>query len=166
MAKVKITGLDRAARKVKLEIGRAIKASNFEVEMRQSIIDEIRENGIEPGLTQSSVKNRKYLAQYNSTHKDFRPEDSNLTLTGQLLEGLKVKFLVAKFSFVVDSLKTKHKRYKTGSNKGKSKLPSLREVFEYQSKMGRDIGLIFNRNKFLNQLTKLLTDAIRKHYRN
>lgn len=162
MSRVKITGLDKAARQAKLKIGQAIKASSFEADMRSQIIEEIRENGIEPGLKASTIKARKRMALKNSTHKDYRAEDSNLTFTGQLLDGLKVKFLTARLSFIVDSLKTKHRKYKP--NKGKT--PTLRQIFEYQSKMGRDIGLIFNRKSFVDKLTKTLQTAIKTFYRN
>lgn len=67
---------------------------------------------------------------------------------------------------IVDALNTKHKRYKTRTNRGKKPTATLREIFEYQSKLGRDIALIFNRRKFVNDISRALQSAIKTFYRN
>lgn len=162
--KVKITGLEEATKTVRLKIARAIKQSDYQSELQEEAISEIRTNGIKPDLKPSTIKNRKYLAKFNTTHKDYRAEKSNLTLTGELLNSLRVKFITSKLVFSFDSLKRKHKRYKTG---GKGSIsPSNRDIFDYLEDKGFTISQIFTREKFLARVTDRLKASILKYYRN
>jgi hypothetical protein len=166
LTKIRITGFENISKTVRLKIGKAIAQGGFAKTMQTEITKEIREAGIKPELAASTVKTRRYLSRFNSTHPKFDPDKSNLTITGRLLDSLRGKFLVAKLSFTIDSLSSKHKRYKTGSNKGKSALPSLKQIFEWQKDAGRDIAQVFTRKLFVSDLAKKLKEVIIKNYRN
>lgn len=45
-------------------------------------------NGSFPDLKDSTIKNRRYLAQYNKTHATYAEQRANLTLTGELMDSL------------------------------------------------------------------------------
>lgn len=166
MTKIRITGFENITPRIKAKIARSISQSGFPQELQNDIIREIRDNGIEPGLASSTIKTRRYLQNYNSTDAAFSPEKSNLTLTGQLLNALRAKFVGSKLVFVVDSLTKKHSRYKTATNKGKSPLASLKDIFVWQAQAGRDIAQVFTRPDFVDKIASKLKDAILKNYRN
>lgn len=147
-------------------MARAISASSFGQTLRDDIVKEVRDNGIKPELAESTIKTRRYLQGHNSTHPAFRPDKSNLTITGQLLDSVRAKFIGSKLVFIVDSLKKKHSRYKTGGSGGKSKLPSLRDILNWQAEAGRDLAQVFTRKNFVEELTLKLKNAILKNYRN
>lgn len=42
-----------------------------------------------PNLKESTIKNRRSIARYNSTHDTYEESRSNLTITGQLLDSIK-----------------------------------------------------------------------------
>lgn len=44
--------------------------------------------GFFPTLAPSTVNQRRYLGKYNATHPVFKPETSNLTITGEFLDAL------------------------------------------------------------------------------
>lgn len=166
MTKIRITGFENITPRIKTKILQAINVSKYSQDLTNDIVSEIRKNGIEPELEKSTKRTRRYLANYNSTHPDFQPDKSNLTLTGQLLDSLRGKPVNKKFQIIIDSLSKKHSRYKTATNKGKSALPSLKQIFEWQKKAGRDIAQVFTRREFVDKITLKLKQAILKNYRN
>ena len=166
MTKIRITGFENITPRIKAKIARSISQSAFPQELQNDIVKEIRDGGIKPELAPSTIKTRKYLQNFNTTDGTFSPEKSNLTLTEQLLNALRAKFIGSRLVFVVDSLTRKHSRYKTATNKGKAKLPSLKDIFVWQAQMGRDITQVFTRPDFVDKIASKLKQAILKNYRN
>lgn len=166
MTKIRITGFENITPRIKAKIARSISQSNYPQILQAEIVKEIRDGGIKPELAASTVKTRKYLQNYNSLDAAFSPEKSNLTITGQLLNALRAKFVGSRLVFVIDSLTRKHSRYKTATNKGKAKLPSLKDIFVWQAQAGRDITQVFTRPDFVDKIASKLKQAILKNYRN
>jgi hypothetical protein len=69
--KVGITGLETLSKRVRLQVGKAIKDSGFEKELLEDVVDEIKKNGIEPSLTAKTIKRRERLATVNPTDPDL-----------------------------------------------------------------------------------------------
>ena len=161
MARVKVTGLERQRKRIVLEIGRAIKRSGFEETLTKEIVKEVRDNGVKPSLASSTIKQRKYLSKHNSTHPQYSASKSNMTLTGQLLDSLKSKYISSKTLFNVDASKKKHRRYKKGSKT----TAKLNEILDYLSKQGRDLGQIFDRKRFNAEITRKLIKSIQRFFR-
>jgi hypothetical protein len=71
----------------------------------------ISADGFKTPLEDSTIRNRKYLARYNSTHETYNPERSNLTLTGQLLDS--IKHTITGIGKLEIDVSGKHTGYKT-----------------------------------------------------
>lgn len=166
LTKIRITGFENITPSVRTKIARAIAQSGFQAELQKSIIEEIRDNGIKPDLSPATVRTRNYLAQFNETHPKYQTGKSNLTLTGQLLDSLRAKFVLSKLLFNVFAGARKHKKYKTGGKRSKTPAPTLAQIFEWQKEAGRDLAQIFSRTDFIKDLSTKLRDAIEKNYRN
>jgi hypothetical protein len=166
LTKIRIIGFENLTPRIKSKIGLAISKSGFAKVFQSEVVSEIRKNGVEPQLKPSTIKTRRYLQNFNATQSDFRPDKSNLTLTGQLLDSIRARFIAAKLTINLISSDTKHKRYKTGTNKGKSSMPSLVDIFKFQKDAGRDIAQIFTRRDFLELITRKLKTSIRNFYKN
>jgi len=165
LAKVKITGLDKLPAKIKREVATAIKRSNFENELTVAVKEQIRVEGV-GDLAPNTIRNREYLARFNSTHKDYISWFSNLTFTGQLIESLKVKFIVGKLTLNIISSDRKHKKYKGKNGTHKSSPPSLNDIFEFQKKNGKDIAEPLKTQSFVDLISTKLKQAIKQFYRN
>lgn len=161
MAKVRVTGLDELRKRTITEIGRAIRNSNFQETLVQDVIDEVRYQGVKPALSPKTIKQRQYLAKSNSTHPAFSPSKSNLTLTGQLLNSLKAKYIISKRVFIIDAPKKKHLRY----IKGAKKTARLTDILGYVTDQGRSILQVFSNQSFVDRLSKKLVNAIKSQFR-
>lgn len=161
MAKVRVTGLDDLRKRTVTEIGRAIKASNFQETLVQDIVEEVRKSGVEPRLSKATIRQREYLAKHNSTHPSFVAGKSNLTLTGQLLNSLKAKYIITKKIFIIDAPKRKHIRYK----KGAKVTARLTDILGHVTDQGRSILQVFNNESFVSRLQKKLVNAIKSQFR-
>jgi hypothetical protein len=163
MAKVRIIGLDIATKKQKRKILKLVQQSNFKDELRNDLINETRDAGVEPQLKDSSVKHRRYLAKNNKTHEKYQAEKSNLTLTGKFLDSMKSFFILSKGQFVFEFPKKKHPPYLKNNGKPiKGKRASMSDIYQYQAEKGRDIAQAFEREEFLRKISKKLVDAIKK----
>lgn len=162
MAKVTITGFEKASAQVKLKAAKAIQQSQWPKSVAIDLVEEIRTNGIDPSLADSTIQNRERIARKNKTHKDYVSWFSNLTLSGQLLDSLKSKFVPSSFSISILSSDKAHKKYRPS----KRSTPTLNQIFKYQKQMGRDILIVFERKSFVDKITRKLQSAIRTFYRN
>lgn len=166
--KVRITGLETLSKRVRLQVGKAIKDSGFEKELLEDVVDEIKKNGIEPSLTAKTIKRRERLATVNPTDPDYQAGKSNLTFTGQLLASLRSKFQASKLVFNFTAI-GKHKPYKLLTKKKRSPgpRPSNAEIFKGQEELyGRSIANIFTRDEFRNKLITKLKQSIKKFLTN
>ena len=159
---MKITGLSGLPNQIKRKVATAIKKSNFQKQLRDELVEEIREHGVSPDLKDSTIHRRLYLENYNSTHNKYAAPYSNLTFTGALLESLRTVFVTAKFSINILSSDKKHKAYKKGSKS----TATMNQIFKYQKEKGRAITQVFERSRFTNKLSQLLKDAIKGFYQN
>jgi len=165
LTKIRLTGFENITPRIKAKINRAIAESGFAEELRKSITEEARNNGIEPGLSPSTVKSRQYLSRFNETHPSYQADKSNLTLTGQLLDSLRGKYIAAKLRFNINPLNRKHKKYATGG-KSKGKAASIAQIFEWQEDLGRSLSQVFTRPEFIKSISEKLRTAILSRYRN
>ena len=167
MTKIRIIGLEAATKKQKRKILKAISDSRFKDELRNDFIEEIRENGVEPKLQESTVKNRRYLAKNNKTHPKYREDKSNLTLTGAFLESMKSFFVLSKGQFVFEFPKKRHPKYKKNNGKAiKSRSPSMSDIYQYQLELGRYLDQVFEKQDFLARISRKLVDSIKKKLNN
>jgi hypothetical protein len=166
--RVKIIGLEKVSKRIKTQVGRAIKQSGFERDLLGDVIEEIRENGIEPELRPATIKRRERLATVNPTDSAYSSGKSNLTFTGQLLNSLRVKFQVSKLVFNFTSI-GKHRPYKLIRKKktSASARVSNSEIFRGQEELyQRSIANIFTRGDFKTRLVNKLKQSIKKFLTN
>ena len=164
MTKIKITGLEKETTRLKLRISSAIAKSKFKDVMQEDVVKEVRRSGLVPRLRSSTVRNRKYIARYNTTHPSYRAGKSNLTITGQLLDAIRVKYVTRSFNFVFDALKSKHKKYKTKKGRSKATTPSLRELLKWQND-ARPILQVFQSREFKSKIERKLVSAIKRFFK-
>ena len=169
VTRVKITGLEDALASQKLKVSRAIAKSNFKDDLRDELVKEIRKNGIEPKLEESTIKNRKWLAKNNPTHPDFSLRKSNLTVTGKFLDSMLSKFIASKLRIIFDFPSTKHPKYLINPNKkGKprkssAKSSSMKDIARGQKDLGREISQVFERPSFLERISTMLVKAVKQN---
>ena len=176
MARVKVTGLERATKRIRTQVGQAIKKGGFEKEMQRQVVEEVRKNSISPVLTRAWVRRRDRLSTVNKTHPDFSAPNSNLTFTGQLLDSMFITFNITKFAFLFRA-KGKHKQYRN-LNKKKTKARRVVqedgsvkvgitnfEIFQFQKDLGRSLAQLFSRDKFKQSLTQSLKKTIRDFFK-
>jgi hypothetical protein len=117
----------------------------------------------QPPLAPSTIRQREYLSRFNSTHGTFRPNRSNLTITGQLIDAV----FGERIGTADDSLRlrwsvadTTRTPYKTGPKGIAKNTPDNKTLAEYQADKGRKfIGLD---NKSRQQITNELTRVLRR----
>lgn len=103
MAKVKISGIPEIERKIEETFGKVRRSPEINKEIGKFVTDRIRFEArrgkplnVErrfPDLKKSSVSIRTYLAALNPTQVTFKPNRSNTTLTGQLLNAVVYELL-------------------------------------------------------------------------
>lgn len=145
MATVKIKGLDGVRAMVRRIFEETRSDTGLLKEIGEITSDQVRgftRSGTSvatgksfPPLKPSTIKNREYLAKYNSTHSAYSPSKSNLTLTGELLDSVQTS-KVFKGSVTVEPKGT-HKPYKTKTGKGKS--VENAKIFEYLEDKGFEV---------------------------
>ena len=109
-------------------------------------------------LKKSTVENRKYLAKHNQTHKTFKANKANLTITGELLDSILTRATIARDSLTFKiNVKGKHSAYK-GANKTANKSMPNKTIRGYLAKQGRDP--IQDGKRLRQELVKLFRKAI------
>ena len=158
--------------RLKLRVGRALKNANIDKIAKEEMVDGIRGANGKPTLpsgspvrkiTPGTVKNRRRLAQRNPTHPEYRPERSNLTLTGELLDrGIRSSFLVAKLLLTLAPSKGSHKLYKVKKRRkgGRRKRSRYEDIFEGQADQGRPVFTLGN--NFLNKIQRRVIAEVRR----
>ena len=164
MTKIRITGLEKETARLKLKVARAIATSKFNEEMQEEVIKEIRVKGLAPRLRPSTIRNRRYVARYNPTHPSYEESKSNLTITGGLLDAIRVKFVGSELLFVFSALKRKHKKYKIKKGRSKANPPSLKELLEIQNE-SRRILQVFQSRDFALKIERKLVAAIKRFFK-
>ena len=160
---LKITGLEKTTRRLKTQVGRAIQKAEFSKTIQQDSVQEIRENGVRPELETSTVKYRRFYAANNPTHPDFQEDKSNITFTGSLLNGLRVKFLVSGLRFIFSAV-GQHTRL-TGKRGRKIGKPISNKTLLGYVNEARPILQIFTRQEFKKRILEKLRSAIRRNFK-
>lgn len=165
--RVRVIGVEALSKRIKTQVGRAIKQSGFEKELLVDLVKEIKENGIEPNLAPSTINRRGRLATVNQTDSAYSQGKSNLTFTGQLLASLRAKFQVSGLVFNFTAV-GKHKNYKLLTNKkSTASRPSNSDIFKGQEEMyGRSLANPFTRDEFRNKIVNKLKQSIKKFLTN
>lgn len=177
MTKIKITGLEKELDRTKLRIGSAIKKSKFAKDLRDDIINEVRDKGLSQPLSDGWVRKRGELAKINKTDPAYSKGKSNLTFSGQLLNGLRGIFVTSTLSFIIGYTESKenklHKIYKN-SRKDKrkasdfdsssSKVITLGKLFGEMNKK-RPILQVFDRREFKLEIERKLVSAIKRFFK-
>jgi hypothetical protein len=167
MSRVKIVGLENIANRTKRLITRAISDSRVKDDIAKSIAAEIRENEVIPELRASSIKHREYIAANNFTHPDFSPRTSNLTIIGEFLDSLRAKYITARVQFIFEFPSKRHPGYFSAKGKLiKGDRPTMAEIANHQSDLGRNPFQVLNRADFLDKISGQLATAVRKFLRN
>ncbi len=123
-----------------------------------------------PGLKSSSIKNREYISINNSTHRAYRVNKSNITISGRFVQSFKVKFqkFGRKNKQAVYGLAFtgKHKRYKSLKNKPIGKSPSNNsDIADNLTSLGNDLSGIPRKAYDLYGIPRKAKDRIVKNYR-
>lgn len=145
MAKVNIKGLPQLTAALKKFINES--ASREEILLRigiigrESIIAKTRTGknlvtgGKQKALKASTVKHREILAKSNPVQETFSAKRSNLTLTGQLLESIKI--IPSKSKAEVNLVpKGTRKPYVNKNGKSQKGTPTNEDLTEYLSQKG------------------------------
>jgi len=100
-----------------------------------------------PELADSTKKQRKQKAKYNKTAELFKPDKSNLTFSGQLLESLKllkVNILARSVDIGPEGTRTPY-RNKNGTLVQKT--PTNEKLAQYVAKQGRPFLMLDKKGK-------------------
>lgn len=166
MAKVKLTGLNRASKDLKNRIVAAIDRSNFDVTLPKDIAAEIRKNGIDPGLESKTIEYRGKIVSRKGP--GYAQAKSSLTLSGQLLGALRSTFNKATLIFkmgVEDGVhkpyKYKKKNGKTSKHGGKAKLS---DIFEGLSE-DRPVTRVLDDDSFRLRMERKLVASIKRFFK-
>lgn len=111
-------------------------------------------------LKRSTVRNRKYLARHNKTHKSFKANKANLTITGQLLDSILTRATIARDTLTFKiNVKGKHDAYR-GATKTIGSSKSNKTIRRYLAKQGRDP--IQDGKRLRLEIVKLFRKAVSK----
>lgn len=160
---LRITGLENTTRRLKTQIGRAIREAEFNKVVQTETVKEIRDRGLNPELAPSTIKYREFYEGNNSTHPDYESNKSNLTYTGSLLDSIRVKFIVAKLAFVFSAVGA-HKRLIGKKGRRIGAPISNKTLLGYVNEQ-RPILQVYENTDFRNDIAEKLRDAIRRNFR-
>jgi hypothetical protein len=179
--KIKDDSLKRVEGSMRNSLTKVLNSPAMAKELGEVIISDIqfqtRKSSFKP-LTEDWIKERKQIAKATPTHQAYSPRRSNLTLTGQLLDSLKlVSYAAGKylFKFVGDHKPykapyvTQFKRGKSIVNTGRSGLRTIGEpiknekLAEYVQDQGRKFVKI--RKELTPRLQRIIMAYIRRSSR-
>ena len=147
---------------LKFEVGKfAVDRIKYQARIGQPL----NSSGSFPALKDSTVRNRRYLAKYNSTHSTFSPDLSNVTILGALLDSLTWESLgntILRLKFVGD-----HPIYK-GARGPFNTLPVPNaKVAEYLAEKGFKIfdSSLANNQQFVSRIKTICLRYIRRGLR-
>lgn len=161
--RVRITGLENATRRLRTQVGRAIKEANVDDDLKEITVEAIREKGVEPELAPSTIRYREFYEGNNATHPDYSAAKSNLTYTGQLLDKIRVAFQVSKlrFNFLADGT---HRRLKGKKGRPIGTAISNKKLLGYVNEQ-RPILQVFRFDDVKEKLVQKIRNAIRRNFR-
>lgn len=170
MARVKITGLDKDIKGLRVRILDAVDRSGFDKNLAKEVALEIRENGIKPDLKPSTVDVRRRVSSKKG--RGFAPDKSSLTLSGQLLNNLTSIFQKNFSAFYFGVNNGIHKGYtvKKKNQKGKKKTyktgggSQLIEIFAALMK-DRPVTKAFDNKQFKERIERRLVSAIKRFFK-
>lgn len=164
MTRVRVVGLERATKRIRLQVGQAIAKSKFADKLREAVVKETIENGLGPSLQRSTIKRRERLATVNTTGPGYQAGKSNLTFTGQLLRSLRIKFVASRLVFQFTALKSRRPYNLIRGGKGQK--TDNTTIFRGQAELyGRSLANLFSRDKFKQSLTQSLKKTIRDFFK-
>ncbi len=145
MAKVNIKGIPQLSEALKKFINESLAKEEVLQRVgligRDAIIAKTRTgkslptNGKQKALAPSTVKSRERLAKTNAVQETFSAKRSNLTLTGQLLESIKVLANTSKAEVVLVP-KGARKPYVNKNGKPQKRTPTNEQVATYLAEKG------------------------------
>jgi transposase len=95
-------------------------------------------------------------------HPEFEAEKSNLTLTGELLDAIKVKWITARKVFAFTASSRRHKRYKTKKrSKAKAQPAKISDIIQWQQDSGRSLAQLYTGQFLKDTILKLRQSIIR-----
>lgn len=164
MTKIKIVGAKNARESIEKRVREAIANAKLQNIAADELKREIR-SGTNPKtgknyrqLKESTIRNRRYLARNNPTHPQYSPARSNLTLTGQLIDGIKARFNKASGVLTI-FISGKHPGYRGNSGKIKGSSKSRAEIAQALEDQGRPVLNISKR------FTQFIVDRIERALR-
>ena len=112
-------------------------------------------------LKRSTVKYRKYIAKKTRTHKSYKAEKANLTITGQLLDSINTRATGSgsAIKFIIN-VKGMHKKYTGSKGKKIGKNVPNKTIRKGLAKINRDP--IQDGKKIRIDLLKLFRKAVSK----
>lgn len=168
MARVKVFGLDRVSKRLRM-IQKSLGDKDLLERVGRTSIRHIQERtrrgyAIEDGkpelfkpLKPSTIERRKKLAKANRTSRFFAPAISNLHFTGQLLRSLAFK-IVGRKVFVEPSGSRRPLKTLTGK-RSTAKVPTNKQVAQHVADQGRPFLGVDESGK------KAIRDVVVRHLR-
>lgn len=141
MAKVRVDlkGVEKRLDRLREDIGK----DALKDEIGKKSVDYIRgvtrsgknlaSNSKHAPLADSTVRNRKYLDDFNSTASTYSPKRSNVTFSGQLLDSLTFEKVTRGINILFPP--DLRKPYRTANKAGKAN--SNKKIYEYLVEQGR-----------------------------
>ena len=118
-----------------------------------------------PILKPDTVRNRRRLRRYNQTGKPFRPDFSNLTLTGQFWKALTYEFDALKGKLFVFWKDSKRRPYVINKDGGTAKkTPTNQELFGYLRELGFNPFQAMDA-KGIKTITRKIRSELRRSFR-
>lgn len=118
-----------------------------------------------PSLKTSTIRGRTRLAKLNKTHITFGPDRSNLTFTGQLIEG--IKFTIKK-TIITIATSGKRKTIRIGQKRSAKKTPiSSRNEILVKALADKGFfllvdGVVSEDEKIINRVSNIVLKFIRR----
>lgn len=137
-AKFRVKNLKQVQANLRKNMRKELRSKSMREGVGRVVVGEMRKNYIRPAAD-FTLKMRKLLEKFNSTHKTYKRTKINATFTGELLNDLqsnvKAKFNSKESSYVFEHSDRKHSNYKTG---GKFK-PRKVQVTSLKTKKTRNV---------------------------
>lgn len=109
------------------------------------------------------AEQKKKIAENNPTHKTFRPNTANLSITGQLVDGITYK-IEAKNSTIVITAEGDHKPYKDKNGNDIGKTIKNKTLFKYLEEKG--FTVFVSSEKLEQKIQKKIKEELRRKLKN
>ena len=164
--KVNVSIDNNIPKRLRLQITRAVAVTQYHKQFLELFKVQVRKFNF-GGLKASTIRRRRQIAKFNKTHPEYRASRDNLTLSGELIDTFKSKFVTSKFLFLLIPSKKKHKRYKSSGKRKTKKSSSTatnEQIIKFQGQLGRELSDVFT-DQFVKKVEKDLVKTIRRQLR-